>query len=315
MAVVTASRADVAPASTPVASAPRTRRMSPGRIASWVALWLIILITIFPFYWMLRIGFSNSKALASDPTSLLPVDFTLGGFKRVLGLGTPQEALAEGGSGASIHFWLYLRNSLVVATAVTTGQVFFSSMAAYAFSRLEWPGRDKVFGLFLTALLVPPIFTALPNFLTIKSLGMLNTLPGIIAPSFFMAPFAIFFLRQFFMGIPKELDEAARLDGATHPRIFLQIIMPTAAAPIATLGILQFITAWNDYFWPLIAGQTESSRVLTVALGVFRSQTPQGSPDWAGLMAATLVAAVPVMVVYAIFGRRIVNSIGFSGVK
>jgi len=144
---------------------------------------------------------------------------------------------------------------------------------------------------------------------------MLNTLPGIIAPSFFMAPFAIFFLRQFFMGIPKELDEAARLDGATHPRIFLQIIMPTAAAPIATLGILQFITAWNDYFWPLIAGQTESSRVLTVALGVFRSQTPQGSPDWAGLMAATLVAAVPVMVVYAIFGRRIVNSIGFSGVK
>jgi len=314
MAVITTSGVDVA--TVKAGSAPnRTSRLSFGRVTSWIVLWLFILITVFPFYWMLRIGLSNNKALASDPTSLLPVDFTLGGFKRVLGLSTTQEALAEGGSGASINFWLYLRNSLVVSTAITVGQVFFSAMAAYAFSRLQWPGRDKIFALFLTALLVPPIFTSLPNFLTIKSLGLLNTLPGIIAPSFFMTPFAIFFLRQFFLGLPKELDEAARLDGASHARVFLQIILPTSAAPIVTLGILQFITAWNDYFWPLIAGQTESSRVLTVALGVFRSQTPQGSPDWSGLMAATLVAAVPVMVVYAIFGRRIVNSIGFSGVK
>ena len=313
-AVITTS--DVKVAAVSAGEAPtRTSRLSFGRVTSWIVLWLVILITVFPFYWMVRIGLSNNKALASHPTSLLPVDFTLGGFKRVLGLSTAKEALSEGGSGASINFWLYLRNSMVVATAVTAGQVFFSAMAAYAFARLQWPGRDKVFALFLTALLVPPIFTVLPNFLTIKSLGLLNTLPGIIAPSFFMTPFAIFFLRQFFLGLPKELDEAARLDGASHLRVFLQIIMPTAAAPVVTLGILQFITAWNDYFWPLIAGQTENSRVLTVALGVFRSQTPQGSPDWSGLMAATLVAAVPVMVVYAIFGRRIVNSIGFSGVK
>jgi multiple sugar transport system permease protein len=314
MAATTTSRSDVTRVE--VASAPpKTRRPTLGRVGAWIALWLSILLTAFPFYWMLRIGLSDNKALASHPASLLPVDFTLGGFKRVLGLSTPQEALAQGGSGASINFWLYLRNSAVVSTVITAGQVFFSAMAAYAFSRLQWPGRDKVFALFLTALLVPPIFTALPNFLTIKSLGLLNTLPGIIAPTFFMTPFAIFFLRQFFLGLPKEIDEAARLDGASHPRIFLQVILPTAAAPITTLGILQFITAWNDYFWPLIAGQTENSRVLTVALGVFRSQTPQGSPDWAGLMAATLVAAIPVMVVYAIFGRRIVNSIGFSGVK
>lgn len=303
------------PAPEPTPQQTRERKLSIGRIGSWVVLWLIILITVFPFYWMLRVGLSNNKSLASDPTSLLPVDFTLGGFKRVLGLSTTQESLAEGGSGASINFWLYLRNSVVVATAVTLGQVFFSAMAAYAFARLRWPGRDRVFALFLTALLVPPIFTSLPNFLTIKSLGLLNTLPGIIAPSFFMTPFAIFFLRQFFLGIPRELDEAARLDGASHSRVFLQVIIPMSVAPITTLCILQFIAAWNDYFWPLIVGQTDSSRVLTVALGVFRSQTPQGSPDWAGLMAATLVAALPVMVVYAVFGRKIVNSIGFSGVK
>jgi multiple sugar transport system permease protein len=291
------------------------RKRFAGRLLAWTVMSLVILVTILPFYWMLRIGLSNNKSLAAHPASPFPVDFTLGGFKRVLGLSSPEESLAQGGSGASINFWLYLRNSLVVSTAVTVGQVFFSAMAAYAFARLRWPGRDKVFGLFLSALLVPPIFTSLPNFLTIKSLGLLNTLPGIIAPSFFMTPFAIFFLRQFFMGIPREIDEAAQLDGASHLRIFARIILPMSTAPVVTLGILQFIASWNDYFWPLIVGQTEGSRVLTVALGVFRSQTPQGAPDWSGLMAATLLAAVPVMVVYAIFGRRIVNSIGFTGVK
>ncbi len=291
------------------------RRLSWGRIGAWLALWLFILLTIFPFYWMLRTGLSNNRALAANSSSLLPADFTWGAFKRVLGFSTVAEAQAEGGSGASINFWLYLRNSIIVATAITAGQVVFSAMAAYAFSRLRWPGRDLVFALFLTALLVPPIFTALPNFLTIKSLGLLNTLPGIILPFFLMTPFAIFFLRQFFLGIPREIDEAAMIDGAGHFRIFFRIILPMSLPAIFTLAILQFITAWNEYFWPLLVGQTDESRVLTVALGVFRSQTPQGSPDWAGLMAATLIAAVPVMVLYAFFGRRIVNSIGFTGIK
>lgn len=304
---VTAYRSDSLPG--------RLGRVNWGRVLSWVVLWLFILLTIFPFYWMLRTGLSNNRALAGASSSLLPADFTLGAFKRVLGLASVEEALAEGGSGASIHFWLYLRNSLVVASAITVGQIVFSAAAAYAFARLRWPGRDRVFGLFLSALLVPPIFTSLPNFLTIKSLGLLNTLPGIVLPSFFMTPFAVYFLRQFFLGIPREIDEAAMIDGAGHLRIFFRIVMPMSVAPVVTLAILQFIAAWNDYFWPLLVGQTDGSRVLTVALGVFKSQTPQGSPDWAGLMAATLIAALPIMVLYAIFGRRIVNSIGFTGIK
>lgn len=296
------------------APSPR-RKLSLGRVVAWTVLWAFILLTLFPFYWTLRTGLSNNRSLAANSSSLLPVDFTLGAFKRVLGLSTVAEAQAEGGSGASISFWLYLRNSLIVSTAITVGQIVFSAMAAYAFSRLTWPGRDKVFGLFLTALLVPPIFTGLPNFLTIKSLGLLNTLPGIMLPSLLMTPFAVYFLRQFFLGIPREIDEAAMLDGASHLRIFFRIIMPMSVAPVITLGILQFIAAWNDYFWPLLIGGTDESRVLTVALGVFRSQTPQGSPDWAGLMAATLIAALPIMILYGIFGKRIVNSIGFTGIK
>jgi multiple sugar transport system permease protein len=291
------------------------RPFSWQRALAWTAMILLIIITVFPFYWMLRTALSTQRALPTAPGSLLPVEFTLGAFKRVLGLSTVAEAQAEGGSGASINFWLYLRNSVIFATTVTVFQVFFSAMAAYAFARLRWPGRDLVFFLFLTALMVPPIFTQLPNFILIRDLGLLNTFAGMVLPFAFMTPFAVFFLRQFFLGISREVEEAAMIDGAGHVRIFFRLILPMSTAPVTTLAILTYIQYWNEYFWPLIVGQQENVRVLTVALGVFRSQTPQGSPDWAGLMAATLVAAVPIMILFAVFGRKIVNSIQFSGIK
>ncbi|HEU4512660.1 MAG TPA: carbohydrate ABC transporter permease [Nocardioidaceae bacterium] len=309
--VVTAAE----PRQHPPGQQPTSRRFSWGKAAAWAAMVLIIVVTLFPFYWMLRTALSTNSALATQPGSLLPVDFTWGAFERVLGLATTEEAIAEGGSGASLNFWVFLRNSVIVATAVTAGQVFFSAMAAYAFARLQWPGRDKVFLLFLTALMVPPIFTVLPNFVLIKELGLLNTYAGIALPFFFMTPFAVFFLRQFFFGISREIEEAAMIDGAGHFRVFARIVLPMSAAPITTLALLTYFQSWNEYLWPLLVGQEENVRVLTVALGVFKSQTPQGSPDWAGLMAATLVAAVPIMLLFVAFGRRVVNSIGFSGIK
>ncbi len=293
----------------------RRRNLEPGRIAAWVVMILFLALTIFPFLWMLRTAFSTTRSLPSEPGSLLPVDFTWGAFQRVLGLGTQEQAIAEGGSGASVNFWLYLRNSVFYAGAVTLGQVFFCAMAAYAFARLRWPGRNIVFGIFLGALLVPPIFTSLPNFVLIKNLGLLNTFPGMILPTFLMTPFAIFFLRQFFLGINREIEESASIDGAGPWRTFFRIILPMSTAPITTLAILTFIGTWNDYFWPLLVGNTESTRVLTVALGVFRSQTPAGSPDWAGLMAATVVTALPVLLLFFAFARKIIDSIGYSGVK
>ena len=291
------------------------RRISAGRVLAWAAMIGFLILTLFPFYWMLRTALSTTRSLPSAPNSLLPVDFTWGAFERVLGLGTRAQAVAEGGSGASVNFWLYLRNSVVYAGAVTLGQVFFCAMAAYAFARLRWPGRNLVFGIFLGALLVPPIFTSLPNFILVKNLGLLNTLPGMILPSFLMTPFAIFFLRQFFLGISREIEESASLDGAGPWRTFFQIVLPMSTAPVTTLAILTFIGTWNDYFWPLLVGNSEQTKVLTVALGVFRSQTPAGSPDWAGLMAATLIAAAPVLVLFFAFARKIIDSIGYSGVK
>jgi len=293
----------------------RRRNLAPGRIAAWALMILFLALTIFPFLWMIRTALSTTRSLPSDPSSLLPVDFTWGAFERVLGISSMEKAIAEGGSGASVNFWLYLRNSVIYATAVTLGQVFFCAMAAYAFARLRWPGRNLVFGIFLGALLVPPIFTSLPNFILIKNLGLLNSFVGMVLPTFLMTPFAVFFLRQFFLGINHEIEESAALDGAGPWRTFFRIILPMSVAPLTTLSILTFITTWNDYFWPLLVGNSEQTKVLTVALGVFKSQTPAGSPDWAGLMAATLVTALPVLILFFAFARRIIDSIGYSGSK
>lgn len=201
MATVTSARADAT-------RRQRLRSLTPGRIGAWVVMIFFLALSIFPFLWMLRTALSTTRSLASAPGSLLPVDFTWGAFQRVLGLSTQAQAIAEGGSGASVNFWLYLRNSIIYAGSVTIGQVFFCAMAAYAFARLRWPGRNIVFGVFLGALLVPPIFTSLPNFILVKSLGLLNTFPGMILPTFLMTPFAIFFLRQFFLGINREIEES-----------------------------------------------------------------------------------------------------------
>ncbi|HRA76942.1 MAG TPA: carbohydrate ABC transporter permease [Propionicimonas sp.] len=300
---------------TATANVSTRRKLTPGRVAAWGLMFLFLALSIFPFLWMLRTALSTTRSLPSDPGSLLPVDFTWGAFGRVLGISSQEQAIAEGGSGASVNFWLYLRNSAIYAGAVTLGQVFFCSMAAYAFARLRWPGRNLLFGVFLGALLVPPIFTSLPNFVLIKNLGLLNTFPGMVLPAFLMTPFAIFFLRQFFLGINREIEESASLDGAGPWRTFFRIILPISTAPITTLAILTFINTWNDYFWPLLVGNTDQTKVLTVALGVFRSQTPAGSPDWAGLMAATLVTATPVLILFFAFARRIIDSIGYSGSK
>ena len=285
------------------------------RIGAWAVVAVAVAVTLAPFLWMLRTALSTNASLASNAGNLLPADFNLGAFKRVLGMQSPEEAMAEGGSGAAINFWLYLRNSVVFATVTTAGQLFFSAMAAYAFARLRWPGRNKVFAVFLATMMVPPIFTALPNFLMIKNLGLLNTMAGMTLPFLLMTPFAIFFLRQFFLSMSREVEEAAMLDGAKHLRIFFQIVLPNAAAPIATLALLTFIGQWNEYFWPLLVGSQDDVRVLQVGLGVFKSQSPQGAPDWTGLMAGTLVAALPILILFIAFGKKVVNSIGFSGIK
>ena len=290
-------------------------KLTPSRIMLWLGLFLILFVTLFPFWWVLRTAWTTQGQVFQNTGSLLPVGFTWDNFLRALGFISTEEALAAGGSGQSLNFFLYLRNSIFFATAVTAGQVFFSAMSAYAFARLRFPFRNLLFTLYISALMVPGIVLLIPNFILIRSLGLSDTFVGMIAPFFLMTPFAVFFLRQFFLGINKEVEEAATIDGAGYGTLFFRIIMPLARAPLATLGIITFIQAWNEYLWPLVVGRDDSVRVLTVALGVFRSQQPSGAPDWTGLMAATTLAIIPVLLVYLVVGRRVLDSIQFTGFK
>ncbi len=237
----------------PSAAAPppsaRLRKRGIGRAAAWAFMIAILVISVFPFWWALRTGLSTNGQLFAGEQSLLPVGYTDNNFERVLGTASEEEILESLGrqNTGSFDFLQSLKVSVIVSTAVTIGQVAFSAMAAYAFARLRFRGRDKLFFLFLSGLMIPPIFTLIPNLVLVKNLGWLNSYPGIIAPFFFMTPFAVFFLRQFFLGISREVEEAALLDGAGHFRTFFGIIVPMSAAPLATLSILTYITAWNEF--------------------------------------------------------------------
>ena len=289
--------------------------MRAGRIVAWAYLVLVLLITIFPFYWIVRTALSDNYAMPANPSSPLPVGLTFGAFKRALGLASPAEAAAQGGSAASMDLLAALRNSVIYASVLTVCTVFFSAIAAYAFARLHWRGRNVVFSILLTALMVPPVLTLLPNFVLVKDLGLLNSFAGLVLPTAFFSAFNIFFLRQFMLGLSSEIEEAAIIDGAGPLRVCFRIVLPMSVAPIATLSLLTFITTWNDYLWPLLVTTDESVRPLTLALAVFKQSSPQQALDWAGLMAATLVAALPMLLLFAGFGRRIVDSLGFTGLK
>jgi len=297
------------------ASRPRFRRPNVGRIVAWTILALIIVLILFPFWWIVRTSLSNPKQLFVDTTSMLPAKFTLNNYARVLGMMSTSEAVAAGGSGQTINFLLYLRNSLIVTTSLVVGQISFSALAAYAFARLRFPLRDQIFTLYVAALMIPGVVMLIPNFVLIRTLGWLNTFQGIIAPAFLMTPFSVFFFRQFFLGINREIEESAKLDGASLFGIFIKIVVPMSVPPITTLAILAFLSHWNDYLWPLLIGKDESVRVLTVALGIFRTQTPQGAPDFAGLMAGAVVSMVPTLILFFITGRKGIDSIQFRGIK
>lgn len=302
-------------ASTLAVSGRHRKGPSAGRIMAWAGLILTILIILVPFWWMIRTALSTNREMYANPTSPLPVGFTTVNFTRVLGLADASVSQAAGGSGQTLNFFLYLRNSVIVTGLIVVGQLFFSALAAYAFARLKFPLREQIFFLYIAALMVPGIVTLIPNYILMRDLGWLNTFQGIVAPSILMSPFAVFFLRQFFLGINREVEEAARIDGISLFGSFWRIIVPLSGPPLATLGILTFIGTWNEYLWPLLVGKDENVRVLTVALGVFQAQTPQGAPDWSGLMAGALLSILPSILLFLVLGRQAINSIQFSGVK
>jgi multiple sugar transport system permease protein len=289
------------------------RRARPGRALSWLFVLLFAVLTVFPFLWMVRTAFTTSSDLFTDNLSLLPQRPTLANFERVLGLSTVEEARAAGGSGAHLDFVLYLRNSVIYTVIVVIAQTTSCAMAGYALARLRFRGRGLIFGAFVGALTVPPIFTLLPNFALVRDLGLLNTFAGLVAPSLLMTPFTVFFLRQFFLSIPHDVEEAARLDGASTWVVFWRVVVPMSRGPLFTISLTLAVWTWKDFLWPLLVGPGESTRVLTAALAVFLQQSPNSRPDWTGLMAAATLTVVPVLVLLVVLGRRLIDSVNLSG--
>jgi multiple sugar transport system permease protein len=291
------------------------KKLSIGRVAGWLVMTVILVATVFPFWWMVRTAITPAADLYTDNASLLPANPTMINFLRVLGLTTEAQARAAGGSGAQLNFAAYLLNSIIYCGLIAVVQTLFCAMAGYAFARLRFPGRDLVFGVIIAALMVPPIFTLLPNFILVKDLGLMNTMGGMVAPTILMTPFAVFFLRQFFLSLPRDVEEAAILDGNGPWGIFWRIALPMSRGPLITIGLTTIVWAWKDYLWPLLVGRGEDNRLVTVALGVFLQQSPNTQPDWTGLMAASTLSVLPVLVLLIFMGKRLVQSLNFTGSK
>ena len=291
------------------------KNFSAGRVVGWLVLAVVLVATVFPFWWMVRTALTPAADLYTDNAGLLPENPTLINFFRVLGLTSEAEARAAGGSGARLNFAAYLLNSIIYCGLIAVLQTAFCAMAGYAFARLRFPGRDLIFGIIIAALMVPPIFTLLPNFILVKDLGVMNTMAGMVAPTILMTPFAVFFLRQFFLSLPRDVEEAAILDGNGPWGIFWRIALPMSRGPLITIGLTTTVWAWKDYLWPLLVGRSEDNRLVTVALGVFLQQSPNTQPDWTGLMAASTLSVLPVLVLLIFMGKRLVQSLNFTGSK
>jgi multiple sugar transport system permease protein len=286
-----------------------------GHRIGMAVLIILAIVSLLPIWIAVKTAFTDTGAIYTSASSLLPKDATLFNFQRVLGLANPADPrLAKSGLG-KIDFLRALLNSVIFTAMVVIPQILFSSMAAFAFARLKFPGRNFIFFLFITATMIPGAVLFIPNFILMKELGWLNTFQGMAAPYALMTPFSIFFLRQMFLGTPAELEEAAYIDGAGILTIFFKIMLPLHTGSLATLTILTSIAMWNEFFWPFLIGRNPAVQVMAVAINSFRTQSAAGTPDWTGLMACTVLGIIPVALLLIFFGRKVVESIQFSGGK
>jgi multiple sugar transport system permease protein len=245
---------------------------------------------------MVVVSITPSAEVYRWPLQLWPTNPTFEHYREVF---TRQDLL--------IDRWFV--NSVVVSTIITVLCVFLSSLTAYGFARLEFPGRDLIFLLLLFTLMVPGQVTLIPVFLLIRGLGWLDTYHALIWPGA-VSVFGVFLLRQFFASVPRELEEAALMDGAGRFRIYWQIVLPLSRAAIVALTIFVFLGAWNDLFWPLVVLNSLELRTLPVGLTVLQGTYTQ---ERALVMAGTVIASAPVLVFYAIFQRRIIQGVMLTG--
>ena len=283
--------------STDIPATGRAPRAGGG--AWWIYLLLIlgIIVLVGPFIWMVLGSFKTTGELRQVPPTWLPETWTLANYEDLF---------------SRLNFLGYFFNSTVVALAVTVGNLVFCSMLGYALAKLTFPGKRILFVVVLGTLMVPTVVTFMPLFVLTANIGLVNTHAGLILP-FLVGAFGVFLMRQFISGLPDELLDAARVDGAGEHYIFWRIIMPLCGPALATLGILTFLGSWNSFLWPLVVATSDTMYTLPVAIALFA--TGQQETNIALLMAGSVVVIVPVLIVFIALQRYFTQGIAMTGIK
>ena len=273
---------------------------SSNRAASGAAIYLLLgigaVITLAPFVFSVLTSFTSTRQFATGTPLQLPHPPTLANYT----------GLADAG------FDRVITVTALMTAVVVLGQLTFSVLAAYAFARLQFRGRDVLFWVYIATLMVPPTVTIVPMYLMMAQAGLRNTFWALVLPFVFGSPYAIFLLREYFRTIPADLINAARLDGANTLDVLVHVVIPASRPILVTLTLITVVSQWNNFMWPLVITSGPKWRVLTVATAGLQSQY---NAQWTLVMAATTVAIVPLIVVFVVFQRHIVRSIVVTGLK
>ncbi|WP_298821792.1 carbohydrate ABC transporter permease [Chloroflexus sp.] len=267
------------------------------RIAGYVAMLFVVLVIGLPVYWTVMSAFKETREIYSLPVTWWPANPTLANFPA---------------AWQAAPFGRYYLNSFITTFLGAAAEVILALFSAYALAYLRFPRKDLVFLLLLAALMVPVEITIVPNYLTVARLGWINTYQGIIIPGAAIA-YGTFLLRQAFLSVPREILEAAKVDGAGHLRILFSVVMPIAQPAIVTMALLSIVSKWNDFLWPLIVTNTTDMRTLPI--GVFWLRNSEGLSNWGVVMAGSLFLIVPVLIAFLLAQRAIVEGMTAGAVK
>lgn len=272
------------------------KRVPASHIVAHIILIAGILIVAFPFFWMVVTSFKTDGEAMQIPPTILPKQWTADAYRQIV---------------SGLPFAKIYLNTILSTVVTTIGQVVICSMAAYAFARYEFPGKRFLFMLLLSVLMVPGQIFLIPQYTIIMKMHLLDTIPALFIPNLFSA-FGTFLMRQFFMTLPKELEEAAIIDGAGRTRIFLQIMLPLSKPGLISLVIFTVRFAWNDFMWPLIVNTSTDKMTLGPALSTLQGQYRVQYPMQ---MAGAVLAVIPLVIVFFIFQNQFLEGVAHSGIK
>jgi len=270
------------------------------RIFNYALLIVLSLVFMMPFFVSVTTSLKSPAEIANTTAWSLPKQTTFDNYKEVL-------------TNENVSFAKLFQNTLFISTLTTLGVLLSSSLVAFSFSRLRWPGRDRLFIVLLGTMMLPGIVTMIPSYLMFKYFHWINTPWPLIVPAFFGGgAYNIFLLRQFFLGIPRDLDEAALIDGASYWTIFWQVIMPLSKSALATVGVLAFIYNWRDFMGPLIYLNEAEKQTLEIGLSTYNSLNQL---QWNLLMAGSVLVMIPLIVIFFLGQRYFVKGISMTGIK